>query len=132
MCIRDRFEIDQAGFPLRGFVGFLLRLGFEWRGGVNGMTLAGGEIPRPTALAGAAGRQAFDEVLEVFLKTERLAFGDLERGQVVIPNLRSRPAFGEKQQVGLDPGPGGGEYPARQADDAPQIAIVQQLSLIHI
>ena len=49
--------------------------------------------------------------------------------KIAIPNLRGGPAFGEKQQVGLDPGPGGGEYPARQADDAPQIAIVQQLAL---
>ena len=38
-------------------------------------------------------------------------------------------ALGEEQQVGLHARAGGGEDAARQADDAPQVAVVQQLAL---
>jgi len=57
---------------------------------------------------------------------QRALLPDLQFGQVVIPDLPCRPALGEEKQVGLDARARRREHAARQADHAPEVAVVQQ------
>jgi hypothetical protein len=60
---------------------------------------------------------------------QRRLLADLHVGEVVVPDLFGLPALGEEQQVGFHARAGGGEDPAGQADDGPQVALVHQLAL---
>ncbi len=79
------------------------------------------------SLVGALGQQA-EELLEVGQRERRL-LADLDVGEVVVPDTLGRPAPGEEEQVGLDARARGSEDARGQADDAPEVAVVQQLAL---
>ena len=56
-------------------------------------------------------------------------FAHFDVGEVVVPDGVGGLAFGKEEKVGFDARARRGEDTARQADDAPQVAIVQEFAL---
>src|SRR5262249_20782663 len=69
-----------------------------------------------------------EEVVEVGLREGRF-LADFQIRQIVIPDRFGLAAPREKNQVRLDAGAGGREHAARKAEDAPNVAFLQQLAL---
>ena len=123
---------DGDQFLRRALVGRIGRVGI---GGFQVVLflLDGFDLLVPTALADATGviwikRQPREEVVELF-QGERFLLGDFDIRQVVIPDAPGRAASGEVKQIGLSACPRVDKDAWRQADNAPQITFIEQLSL---
>src|SRR5436190_4133312 len=69
-----------------------------------------------------------EEVFEV-LEGEWGLLAHLDVGEVVVPDPLGGLALGEEEEVGLDAGACGGEDAAGEGEDAPEVAVVGELSL---
>src|SRR3990172_8732365 len=84
--------------------------------------------PGPAPVAVGALRQEAEELLEL-VEREWALLSHLDAGEIVVPDPLRWPAPGEKEEVGLHARARVDERPRREAQDTPEITVVQQFAL---